>query len=154
MTVFGQRHAQLYALNPAHPMTPALQALFAHERAQWESLLRDLRAALAAQSAVKAAWLYGSLSRGEDTPDCNIDVAAAVVERDDAPTIETVRASLHAVEDRPQVRISLVSLSAQSILGRVETDPWWPNLTRDAQAPKGADPARFVAQLRRRAVPV
>lgn len=152
VTVFGQGRAQLYALNPAHPMVPALRALFAHERQQWESLLRDLRAALAAQPAVKAAWLYGSTSRGQDVPGSDIDVAVAV-ERDDAPTVEAVREALHAVEDRYQVRISLVALSPQSILGRAEADPWWANLARDAQALKGADPARLLARLRRTAVP-
>lgn len=152
VTVFGQGHAQLYALNPAHPMAPALQALFAHERRQWESLLRDLRAALAAQPAVKAAWLYGSTSRGQDAPGSDIDVAVAV-ERDEAPIVETVREALHAVEDRHQVRISLVALSSRSILDRAQADPWWANLARDAQALKGADPARFLARLRASAVP-
>lgn len=151
VTVFGQGHAQLYALNAGHPMTPALQALFAHERAQWESLLGDLRAAFAALPAVKAAWLYGSMSRGEDVPGSDIDVAVAV-ERDDAPTVDAVREALHAVEDRHQARISVVALSPQSIVGRAEADSWWTNLARDARPLKGADPARFAAQLRKGAV--
>jgi len=152
VTVFGQGHAQLYALNPAHPMAPPLKDLFAQERAHWQSLLDDLRAALARLPAVQAAWLYGSTSRGEDIPGSDIDVAVAV-EYDDGPTVEAVREALHAVEDRHQVRTSVIALSPQSILARAETDAWWANLARDAQALKGPEPARFVAQLRRRAVP-
>lgn len=153
VTVFGQGHAQLYALNPAHPMAPPLQTLFAQERTHWQSLLDDLRAAVARLPAVQAAWLYGSTSRGEDIPGSDIDVAVAV-ERDDGPTVEAVREALHAVEDRHQVQVSVVALSPQAILARAETDAWWANLVRDTQALKGLDPARFVAQLRKRAVPV
>jgi predicted nucleotidyltransferase/predicted DNA-binding transcriptional regulator len=152
VTVFGQGHAQLYALNPAHPMAPPLKDLFAQERAHWQSLLDDLRAAFARLPAVQAAWLYGSTSRGEDIPGSDIDVAVAV-ERDDGPTVEAVREALHAVEDRHQVHTSVIALAPQSILGREQTDAWWANLARDAQPLKGLEPARFVAQLRKRAVP-
>jgi predicted nucleotidyltransferase len=152
VTVFGQGHAQLYVLNPAHPMAPPLKDLFAQERAHWQSLLDDLRAAFARLPAVQAAWLYGSTSRGEDIPGSDIDVAVAV-ERDDGPTVESVREALHTVEDRHEVRTSVIALSPQSILARAETDSWWTNLARDAQALKGLEPARFVAQLRKRAVP-
>jgi predicted nucleotidyltransferase/predicted DNA-binding transcriptional regulator len=152
VTVFGQGHAQLYALNPTHPMAPPLKDLFAQERAHWRSLLDDLRAAFARLPAVQAAWLYGSTSRGEDIPGSDLDVAVAL-ERDDGPTVESVREALHPVEDRHQVRTSVIALSPQSILARTETDAWWANLARDAQALKGLEPARFVAQLRKRAVP-
>jgi predicted nucleotidyltransferase len=152
VTVFGQGHAQLYALNQTHPMAPPLKDLFAQERAHWQSLLDDLRAAFARLPAVQAAWLYGSTSRGEDIPGSDIDVAVAV-ERDDGPTVESVREALHTVEDRHEVRTSVIALSPQSILARAETDSWWTNLARDAQALKGLEPARFVAQLRKRAVP-
>jgi predicted nucleotidyltransferase len=149
--VFGQGHAQLYALNPAHPMAPPLERLFAQERAHWQALLDDLRAALARLPAVQAAWLYGSTSRGEDIPGSDIDIAVAI-EGDDGPAVEAVREALHAVEDRHQVRASLIALSPQSIVARAETDAWWANLARDAQALKGLEPARFAAQLRRHAV--
>jgi predicted nucleotidyltransferase len=152
VTVFGQGHAQLYALNPTHPMAPPLKELFAQERTHWQSLLDDLRAAFARLPSVQAAWLYGSLSRGEDIPGSDIDVAVAV-ERDDGPTVEAVREALHAVEDRHQVHTSVIALAPQSILGREQTDAWWANLARDAQPLKGLEPARFVAQLRKRAVP-
>jgi predicted nucleotidyltransferase len=151
VVVFGQGHAQLYALNPAHPMAPPLERLFAQERAHWQSLLDDLRDALARLPAVQAAWLYGSTSRGEDIPGSDIDIAVAI-EGDDGPAVEAVREALHAVEDRHQVRASLIALSPQSIVARAETDAWWANLARDAQALKGLEPARFAAQLRRHAV--
>jgi predicted nucleotidyltransferase len=152
VTVFGQGHAQLYALNPTHPMAPPLKELFAQERTHWQSLLDDLRAAFARLPSVQAAWLYGSLSRGEDIPGSDIDVAVAI-ERDDGPTVDAVREALHAVEDRHRVRTSVIALSPQSILARAETDAWWANLARDAQPLKGLEPARFVARLRKRAVP-
>lgn len=151
VTTFGQAHAQLYALNPAHPMAAPLAALFAQERTYWQSLLADLRDAFARLSSAKAAWLYGSTSRGEDTPSSDLDIAVAV-EKDDSATVEEMRDALRAIEDRYQVHISAVALSRESILARSDSDTWWGNVVRDAQVLKGSAPGRFVAHLRRSAV--
>lgn len=151
VATFGQAHAQLYALNPAHPMAAPLAALFAQEQACWQSLLRDLRDVFARLPAVRAAWLYGSTSRGEDAPGSDLDIAVAV-ETDDGPTIEGVRDALHVIEDRYQVHVSVVALSREAILARADSDTWWANVDRDAQVLKGSAPARFVAQLRRETV--
>jgi predicted nucleotidyltransferase len=101
--------------------------------------------------AVRAAWLYGSTSRGEDAPGSDLDIAVAV-ETDDGPTIEGVRDALHVIEDRYQVHVSVVALSREAILARADSDTWWANVDRDAQVLKGSAPARFVAQLRRETV--
>jgi predicted nucleotidyltransferase len=151
VTTFGQAHAQLYALNPAHAMATPLKVLFAQEQAHWQSLLNGLRDVFTRLRSVKAAWLYGSTSRGEDAPGSDIDIAVAV-DRDDSATVDGVRETLHALEDEYQVRVSVVGLSTDSIVARADGDAWWANLARDAQVLKGSAPERFLAQLRRSAV--
>lgn len=152
VTTFGQGHARLYALNLAHPMAAPLAALFAQERSYWQSLLGDLRDVFARLPSVMAAWLYGSTSRGEDVAGSDLDIAVAV-DRDDGPTVEGVRDALHAIEDRYQVRVSVVTLSRESILARAGSDAWWADVARDAQVLKGSAPGRFVAQQSRSSVP-
>lgn len=152
VTALGHAHAHLYALNPAHPLTAPIQALFAQERSQWDALQEDLRAVLARFHRVKAAWLYGSAARGEDRPGSDLDIALAVAGDEEVTTAESVREAMQSIEDRYQVVISIIALTPADILNRVETDPWWAEVARDGLALKAAAPERYVSQLRRAAV--
>lgn len=146
VTALGQGRSRLYAIDPAHPLAPVLQALFAAERARWEGLLARLRDGLNAFEQVDAAWLYGSVARGEDGPASDIDLAL-VVRGASGEAAEAVRERLRPLEDELRVAFSVVALSHADVVERAN-DPWWSELARDAKVLKGGTPEGVAARLR------
>jgi predicted nucleotidyltransferase len=151
VSAFGQGRTRLYALDAAHPLVPGLKALFAAERARWERLLARLRELLGAAEDVEAAWLYGSVARGEDGPASDIDLAL-VARGAPGEAAEAVRERLRPLEDELRVTFSVVGLSPADVLERAAQDPWWSEVVRDARVLKGGTPEGTAERLRREAV--
>lgn len=138
----GEGRSQLYAMRTSHPMLPALEALFEAEEQHWRGFLEELTALLRAQSGLKAAWLYGSVARGEDHPHSDVDLVALFEEVREG-SLHALRDALASLEARHQLRISLVALSAQSIGELDENSPWWANALKDARLLVGELPERI-----------
>jgi predicted nucleotidyltransferase len=146
--VYGSGRSQLYALNPSHPFADALVALFQDEQRRWDALLESIREVLAKRGpAVSAAWLYGSVARGEDSPASDLDIAILVRSQTVA---DLVREDLMPLEDGQQLRISLTALTPKELAALPEDDPWWSDVVRDGRVLKGAAPD----QARRRPMKV
>ena len=144
----GSGRAQLYELNAAHPLASSLASLFQDEQRRWDGLLSSIREVLERQgAAVSAAWLYGSVARGEDSPASDLDIALVV--RSQA-LADRIRRELMPLEDAQQIRISLTALTAKEFAAMPKGDPWWANVVRDGRVLKGAAPE----QARRRAARV
>jgi len=143
--VHGTGRAQLYALNPAHPLTDTIAALFADERQRWDTLLNAIRDTLAKRgTAVNAAWIYGSVALGEDSPGSDIDIAAIV--RSSA-TADRLREDFMPLEDVHQVHISLAALTPRDLAALPENDPWWCDVVRDGRVLKGPAPRQARQRL-------
>jgi predicted nucleotidyltransferase len=147
VTAHGQGRSRVYAIDVAHPLVPALRALFAAEHARWERLLTRLRDLVGDEASVDAAWLYGSVARGEDDPASDVDLAL-VAQGAPGDVADAVRERLRPLEDELRVTFSVVALSRADVLARGEKDPWWTELVRDAKVLKGAAPDAVAAQLR------
>ena len=147
--VHGSGRSQLYALNPSHPFAGALVTLFREEQQRWESLLRVIRDTLGQRGAgVRAAWLYGSVARGEDTPHSDLDIALLV----SAPSItDKVREDMMPIEDEQQVHISMTALTPEELAALPDDDPWWSDVVRDARVLKGPAPEAAKRQAARAA---
>lgn len=145
--VYGSGRAQLYALNNAHPFAGAIATLFEEEGKRWERLLGTVRDVLGQHGGdVSAAWLYGSVARGEDTPESDLDVALLVAE----PAVtDRVREDLMPVEDEHHVHISLTGLTAGELAALPQGDPWWADVVRDARVLKGSAPQAAMSRARR-----
>ncbi len=142
--VHGAGRTQLYTLNPAHPFAAALVALFQQEQRRWDELLEAIRKLLSRQGpAVSAAWLYGSVARGEDSPASDLDIAILVSSR---AVAGRVRVALLPLEEDQQLRISLVALTPKELSSLPDDDPWWADVVRDGRILKGPAPE----QVRRR----
>lgn len=136
--VHGSGRAQLYALNQSHPFATALVALFQEEQRRWERLLAAVRETLGQRgTGVRAAWLYGSVARGEDTPRSDVDLALIVSTQAIA---DRIREDLMPLEDEQQVHISLTALTPKELAALPDDDPWWSDVVRDARVLKGPAP--------------
>ena len=134
----GSGRSRLYALNDAHPFAPALQSLFKQERQRWDQLLYAIGQVFVRRgSTVRAAWLYGSVARGEDGADSDLDLALLV---SSPRTADQLREDLMPLEDSQHIRISVTALTPAELGALPDDDRWWRELVRDARVLKGAAP--------------
>jgi predicted nucleotidyltransferase len=149
VSALGSGRAQLYALNAAHPLAAALHSLFEAEHHRWLAVLGAIRAVLEGQgAAVSAAWLYGSVARGDDSHGSDVDLAIVVRAQSVA---DRVREELSAIEDEQFIRISLAALTPKDLSALPEGDPWWTNVAREARVLKGPAPDQARRRLARAA---
>jgi predicted nucleotidyltransferase len=135
---YGAGRTQMYALSDAHPFAGAIATLFQEEGRRWERLLATVRDVLGGYgSEVSAAWLYGSVARGEDTPESDLDLALLVTSAD---VTDRVREALMPVEDEHHIHISLTGLTADELAALPDDDPWWSDVVRDGRVLKGSAP--------------
>lgn len=145
ITAHGSDRAQLYELNASHPLASPLVSLFQEEHRRWDGLLESIRAVLERQgTGVSAAWLYGSVARGEDSSASDLDMALVV--RSQA-VADRIREDLMLIEDAQQVRISTAALTPEELAALPEDDPWWMNVVRDGRVLKGPAPEQARRRL-------
>lgn len=133
--VLGSGRTRLFRVRPEHPMTGAVASLFTAERAQWESFLTSLREVLVKQSDVVGAWLYGSVARGEDGPESDVDIAV-LLERDRQS--EHIRDEFSMLEQQLNASFSIITLKRRE-LAKVNRS-WWRSLVAEAFVLKGRRP--------------
>lgn len=150
--VLGQPRSQLFTLAAAHPMAAALQALFAGERAHWEALQEGLRQGFAAERAVRSAWLYGSLARGEDEPRSDVDLAL-IVSAEEPTLVQQARDAAQALGDKLSLQLSVTVLTPGDVARLPPNDAWWTGLTRDSKVLKGLSPSGEAARCNRQVLP-
>jgi predicted nucleotidyltransferase len=149
VTIHGAGRAQLYAINTAHPFAGVLSALFQAEQQRWDALLESIREVLGRHgAAVGAAWLYGSVARGQDSPASDLDIAIVVRSHGVA---DRIREDLMPFEDRQQLRIALTALTPKELAALPDDDRWWSEVVRDARVLKGPAPDQARRRLARAA---
>lgn len=142
----GSVRQRLHRIDNRHPLAPAISALFAAEADRFDRIIEAVQAA-ATESGVAAAWLYGSVARGEDRPGSDIDIAI-VASTDLATEKMAVRDALRAFEGELRFSASVVALDAADIRRLAqEGDPWWRALLAEAVPLVGPDPQTLAASL-------
>lgn len=144
----GSAKSRLFRVRQGHPLTPALNALFEVEDQRSHQILAAIRDAAKA-AGVRAAWLYGSVARGEDRPGSDIDVAIVSPPFRLADAKSAVRDALRSVEEALGFDASVVGVSTEDVLRLAdEADPWWAEVVRDGVPVVGPDPTSLLAKLR------
>lgn len=144
---YGANRARVYVLNSSHPFASAMAALFREEAQRWERLLAAVREVLDRHGTdVQAAWLYGSVARGEDTPESDLDIALVVAS---AAVTDVIREALMPIEDEHHIHISLTGLTPEELAALPDDDPWWAGVVRDARVLKGSAPGAAKQRLSR-----
>jgi predicted nucleotidyltransferase len=149
VSVKGSARTQLFELAAIHPFRDPILALFKAEAATWEDLVARLRERLKNRPSVHAAWLYGSVARGEDTPASDIDVALLV---SSAEVGDKVREAIMPIENELKVHVSITALTAQDLAGLRDGDKWWSDVVRDSRVLKGGRPEIEMKKARARLV--
>ncbi|QIA26674.1 nucleotidyltransferase domain-containing protein [Thermaerobacter sp. PB12/4term] len=96
-----------------------------------EDLIRRLRAVLIQEEDVRSAWLFGSVARGQDRTDSDVDVAVWMRARPDFERFSALQLRLEQAVHRP---VDLVVLNDGNPLVAQEAVRGIPLLTRDAYA--------------------
>lgn len=146
VSAIGQGRANLYEFDLRHPLADALKNLFVAEKENWEVLLQALRSVMGKFGAIVAAWYYGSVARGEDSPRSDFDVAV-VVDGDVEATVDALREALHALEASMAVTFSVVGIGIADVPGMARDNAWWQEMAHDAMTIKGMPPDRLVQRL-------
>ncbi len=85
----------LYHLRSEHPLGPVLSQAFEAEEKRFQSILdATKRAAESAGRGLVALWLFGSVARGEDLADSDLDLAFVAESEALARLSDTVRDAL------------------------------------------------------------
>lgn len=138
VTVRGSGRSHLYFLNEASPLAQAVGGLFQSEQRRWDELLATIRAMLAKHGRhLMSAWLYGSVARGEDTAQSDVDVALLV---SDQSVGERVRDDLADLGAAQQLEISVVALTPGELAALPSDDRWWEGVVQDGKVLKGVAP--------------
>lgn len=143
----GSSRSRLYRIDDKHPLAPKLTALFVEEDHRFGRIMSGIHKA-AHDAGVAAAWLYGSVARGEDGWDSDIDLA--IVTDEDAVAVKTkVREALRDREDLERFSASVLGFHTDDIVRlAAEQDPWWMAMCQDAVPLIGPPPDVFVARSR------
>ena len=145
--VKGSARTQLFELATVHPFRRPILELFEAETEAWEDLVARLRDRLQKRTGVRAAWLYGSVARGEDTPASDIDLALLV----SSPSVgDKVRDDFMPIENELNVRVSLTALTSQDLKALKAGDKWWSDVVRDSRVLKGGRPDAEMKSIRAR----
>lgn len=146
----GFRRTRLFKIRREHPFFDLLSLLFQAERDRFENIIKAIGEASDQFGGVLAVWLYGSVSRGEDQPNSDIDVAVAVRWGDVTEIERSFKVKLANSEEKLDFAASLVVIDANDILRLSgEDDPWWTSLVEDALVIRGERPASAASRLRR-----
>jgi len=146
--VIGTGRTKLYRIG-RHPVMAAIQVLFAAEEATYAGFMDTLKAAVQGDKGILAAWVYGSVARGEDGPASDTDIAIVTGDAEVEPVADALRHTLSEQAGRLPATPSVVALGVSDILRLAEGDPWWDGLVRDAKPLKGSRPDVFAKTLAR-----
>jgi predicted nucleotidyltransferase len=156
----GDRHypagrhgkARLYRINDRHLLAASLNALFEAEAARYARIREAMSAAVyTIQPSVLAAWIYGSVARGEDRLGSDLDLAVVAPAADLEPAEHAVREALAVSGEELGFVASVVGLDPDDVTRLSDQkDPWWAAVVADALVVLGPRPEELARQLHHR----
>lgn len=146
----GAERSRLFRVQRKHPLAAVLDGLFQEEERRFEAVLGAIRVAAERCVGLTAAWLYGSVARGEDRETSDLDIAV-VGEPEAIPLIEqTLREALVEAGESLAFRASVVAIDTRDVLRlAAENDRWWTGLADASLAIVGDPPDVFLERSKR-----
>lgn len=146
----GSDRQHLYRFAEQGVLGPALNALFEAENQNYRDIVEAVRTS-AESAGASSAWLYGSVARGEDRSDSDIDVAVVCASGRAFGAATTMREKLSGIWRHIGLDASVVGLDVGDIerLER-EEDPWWQAVKREAIVVMGTAPESHLGRSPRK----
>ncbi len=144
--VIGSERQRLNRLNKKNPLSTVVKNLFVAESARYTDTIGAIRGK-SERLGAKAVWIFGSVARGQDRSDSDLDIAVAFQPRVDTAVEEKLREKLRQLET---VKPSIFVVDTPLIVRlELEQDPWWVALKRDAVTVMGLAPEKYLNWARR-----
>lgn len=149
----GSGRSRLFRILEDHPITGAIKAVFEAEEQRFSAVLQAVRDAAAIDGKdILAVWLYGSVARGEDGPNSDVDIAVVTTPDNLDRVINGLRERLRMAENAQVFTASVVGIGTDDVLRlHGEKDGWWINVMKDAMPLAGPDPQTLATRMGRKA---
>jgi DNA-binding transcriptional ArsR family regulator len=146
----GEGRSRLYRTDVGHPLYMPLGSLFHAESDRFETIVDALGSAVRSVApAPLGAWVYGSVARGEDGPDEDVEVAVVAPDEDVDTPVGRLRELLGPLQDVQRVYVSVVGLSPSDVRRLSAGDRWWKKATHPHVTIFGKGPEDLAAEVAR-----
>ncbi len=146
----GEGRSRLYRPDVGHPLYLPLGSLFHAERERFETVMEALGTAI--ENLVPAplgAWIYGSVARGDDGPDADLELALVAADDDAETPAARLREVLAPLQDLQRIWVSVVGLTPADVRRLARGDRWWTRATRPHLTVFGRGPDELAGDLAR-----
>jgi predicted nucleotidyltransferase len=147
----GSGRTRLYRRRRSHPLSQILHELFREEENRFDVIVGKIREVVEAhRPPLKAAWIYGSVARGEDGPTSDLDIAAVAAPADASEAQHQLQEMLRSAEEELAFRVSIIALAETHVIQlAARRDPLWTSLRADSVTVFGDPPETLLQRLTR-----
>jgi DNA-binding transcriptional ArsR family regulator len=146
----GEGRSRLYRADVGHPLYLALGSLFRAEEERFDTVMEALEMAVSSLTpAPLGAWIYGSVARGEDAADGDLEIALVAADQDVETPVDRLREMVGPIQDVQKVWISVVGLSPADVRRLSPGDRWWKSATEPHLELYGKGPEQLAEELQR-----
>jgi DNA-binding transcriptional ArsR family regulator len=150
----GEGRGRLYRPDVNHPLYLPLASLFRAEAERFETIVEALAHALGNLTPEPlGAWIYGTVARGEDVPDTDLELALVSADEDVKTPVTRLREMLGPIQDVQRVWVSVVGLAPSDVRRLSEKDRWWKSATDPHIPVFGSSPTELAGELERPPLP-
>jgi DNA-binding transcriptional ArsR family regulator len=146
----GEGRSRLYRADVSHPLYLPLGSIFRAESERFATITDALESAVSNLTpAPLGAWIYGSVVRGEDVPDGDLEIALVAADDDTETPVDRLREMLGPIQDVQRLWISVVGLSPSDVRRLSAGDRWWKSATEPHLRIFGRGPEELAGELQR-----
>ena len=146
----GGGRGRLYRPDVSHPLYLPLGSLFEAEAERFATIMEGLATAVESLTPTPlGAWVYGSVARGEDVPDGDLELVLVSADEAAPTAVSRLREMIGPIEDVQRVWVSVVGLSPSDVRRFQEDDRWWKGATDPHLLLFGKGPDELVRDLQR-----